>query len=394
MEARLHAARVEREDEALRLRLHARRAAVVEDAQARAAGVLAGVVLPGEQGAAAHGEVAPAAAQPPDHLAAVPVELVDRPGVAGGDEQVAVGGDVDRVAVEVVEAGADAGVRLLDGDVVEAVPLEQDPAAGKLELLDDPADDRSAPRAARAAKIGRHDLVRGDERGSFRRQQELVHVGRTTVARREPRDDAVRPVDDHVRPIGETVPALALPPRQHRLSAIQADPQVHRTGRDGRMEPDGLAAAVDDQTAALARPRRRREEEEPGRGRAAVAQHTDGGGLQIRPRVEAVHERGPACCGRSIDPERGEPPGVAREHEAGSACCRTAEELGSRRSARADLTAAHRRILRRTPALAIRGRSSACSFDRRPGPSDGLGSHFRSDRPSRAWSKKPTTRRS
>ena len=49
-----------------------------------------GVVLPGELDSGAEFEVALLAAEAPDDRAGLVVDLVDRPGVAGGDQQVAV----------------------------------------------------------------------------------------------------------------------------------------------------------------------------------------------------------------------------------------------------------------------------------------------------------------
>ena len=104
-----------------------RRGLVVEQRE-RAVRLAARVVLPGEAHALAEREVAAAAAEPPDHVAGLAVELVDRPRVARGDQQVAVAVDVDRVDVEVV-VGTSAvfcGIPASDSvepDVVEAAPL-------------------------------------------------------------------------------------------------------------------------------------------------------------------------------------------------------------------------------------------------------------------------------
>src|SRR5262249_5152574 len=48
------------------------------------------------------GRVGVLPAEPPFDLAVPPADLVDGPGVAGGDQQVAVPGHIDRVDVEVV----------------------------------------------------------------------------------------------------------------------------------------------------------------------------------------------------------------------------------------------------------------------------------------------------
>src|SRR5262249_27801281 len=139
--------RVERELERARLRLLLRRRGVVEDGD-EAALVLADVVLPLEPGTRPEPKVAPLAAQAPEYAARAPLELVGRPGVPRRDDQVPVRRHVDRFDVEVGEAGP--GLRpdrgLGDRDVVEAVPLPEEPAARQLELLHDAAD-HVTPRA-------------------------------------------------------------------------------------------------------------------------------------------------------------------------------------------------------------------------------------------------------
>ena len=72
--------------------------------------MLAGVVLPGELCARAHLKLALFAAQRPDDLAGSAVELVERPSVTRGDEQVPVRQLLNRVDVQVVVR---LGVRLL-----------------------------------------------------------------------------------------------------------------------------------------------------------------------------------------------------------------------------------------------------------------------------------------
>ena len=68
------------------------------------------------------------AAEAPDDLAASSVQLVDGGGIAGGDEEVVVVVHLYGVDVEVVELVAVVLliVGLLDADMVQAVPLEED----------------------------------------------------------------------------------------------------------------------------------------------------------------------------------------------------------------------------------------------------------------------------
>ena len=221
-----------------------------------------------------HREVALLAAEPPDHLAGRAVDLVDRPGVAGRDEQVAVGVDVDRVDVEEVERGSDLRVGLGELDVVEAPPLEEHAGARYRELLHDPLDHAAAAGSDARAVDGR-DVVGRDERSPLGRQDQLVQVGAEPVARREPRDLPVGVIGDHVVPDPEAVLGPALPPGECRLAEIGRRPEVEHARRNGRTEPDELAGVVDDHRPALAGARRRAEEEQARRRSRAPANDGD-----------------------------------------------------------------------------------------------------------------------
>ena len=186
-------------------------------------------MLPREAGALAEREVALLAAEPPHDVAVLLRDLVDGPGVTRRDEQVAVGVDVDRVDVEVVEEVADAGVGLGRRHVVEAAPLEQHLRARNLELLDDPLHDLL--RAAALAGLREVDGAQvpgGHERRPVGREEELVQVGRLPAAGREPRDLAVGLVEDHVVAVAEPVLGLPLPPGQHRLALVESGLEVRR----------------------------------------------------------------------------------------------------------------------------------------------------------------------
>src|SRR5207237_2070465 len=96
--------RVGLDDEHARELFDGGRGAVVEDGD-RSVRLAARVVLPGEVRAGPHLEAALPAPEPPEDLAGLAADLVDRVRVAGGDDEVAVVVDVDGVDVEVVPRG-------------------------------------------------------------------------------------------------------------------------------------------------------------------------------------------------------------------------------------------------------------------------------------------------
>ena len=112
--------------------------------------------------------------------------------------------------MEIVELRADPGVRLVQGHVIEASPLEQDPPVCRIELLHDPADDRAVLRAAERGQIGLGVLPRRDERGVAVGEQELVQVGRMAPTRGDAFHDPVGGVEYHVRPVAQAVLGLSL----------------------------------------------------------------------------------------------------------------------------------------------------------------------------------------
>src|SRR5215207_3410038 len=218
----------------------------------------AGVVLEGETGPLAHREVAPLPAEAPDHLPALPVHLVDGRGLAGADEQVAVVVLSYGVDVEVVVAVALVGVRpgggLLEADVLQAVPLEEDLSSLDVHLLDDPVHHGGLLRAAGRGKIHRHPAVDGEERGVPLGYEELVVVPREPVPGADPRHLPVVAVEDQVLPVAPAA-VHALPPGQHRLPSVALHPEVHRVldlfGH--RAEPHRSPLAVEDHRPVLRR---------------------------------------------------------------------------------------------------------------------------------------------
>ena len=86
------------------------------------------------------------------------VDLVDGVCVSGGDEQVSVRVDVDRIDVEVVVQDRwvlrRLGVGLADCDMVDASPVEEHAARAEIDFLDTAFDD--APSAHTSPAKGRH----------------------------------------------------------------------------------------------------------------------------------------------------------------------------------------------------------------------------------------------
>src|SRR5215213_10380341 len=176
--------------------------AVVEDGDG-AVLLTAGIVLEGGPGSLPHLEVALLATKPPQDIARFAVDLVDGPGVAGTDEQVVVVVDIYGVDVEVVVAEArivrrEAGVGLLDTDVIEASPLEDDLLGLDIHLLDYPFPHRAIFWSTNRGQVRSPRSVGHQERGVLRGDEKLVQVPRVAVACAHPAYLAVGVVEDHV----------------------------------------------------------------------------------------------------------------------------------------------------------------------------------------------------
>src|SRR5215203_1945152 len=251
-----HGLLVEPEADSARGLVHFR-ALVVEEGDG-AVFLAAGVVLEGETGPLAHSEVAPLPAEAPDHLPALPVHLVDGGGLAGADEQVAVVVLSHRVYVEVVVGVALVGVRpgggLLEADVLQAVPLEEDLARLDVHLLDDPVHHGGLLRAADRGEIHLHSVVDGEERGVPLGYEELMVVPREPVPGADSRHLPVGAVEDQVLPVAPAA-VHALPPGQHRLPPVALHPEVHRVLAlfGHRAEPHRSPLAVEDHGPVLRR---------------------------------------------------------------------------------------------------------------------------------------------
>ena len=160
-------------------------------------------------------------------------------------------------------------------------------------------------RPAGRREVGRERQVDGDQRGAALGEQELVEVGGVAVARADARDLAVAGAHDHAVALTVAAVDAALPPGEHGRAPVALDAEVRRRPLGQRPEPDRLAAVVDDQRPALARPRDGGDQQ-PARGRTAGGRHRERGRLQIRPRPERPHVRvgGREPSGRGSRPRR------------------------------------------------------------------------------------------
>ena len=209
-------------------------------------------MLEGGLRAGAHLEVVLVGAERPHHRARLVVDLVDRPGVAQRDDQVAVGVERDRVQVVGVEHGARCTVleeRGADRDVVDRVPLEQHQPGLDVDLL----DDRVHQRPLHTVPMDRGDA---DDVGiALRRDQELVQVhALQAVARLDGGDLLVGAVVDHALAAARAVVRISLPPGQHRLPVQLLHTEVGgELVRGERLEPDQVARGVEQHRAVLHR---------------------------------------------------------------------------------------------------------------------------------------------
>ena len=221
------------------------------------------------------------------------VDLVERRRVAGGDQEVAVGRDLGRVDVEVLplEAGCGRGrdVRLGRRDVAEAVPLEQHGAGREVDLLDDVVDDARVARPAPRPQVAAVALVGEHDRGVARRDRELVQVERVAVAGAHGRHLAVVLVVDLADAVAVADEQPALPPGQHGLALVGLHAEVGGDLAGRRLEPDEVAAVVDDHRPVLAAAGLGGEEDEPGRAARLGGGDGDGRRAQVGPRLVLLH---------------------------------------------------------------------------------------------------------
>src|SRR5215218_9105521 len=231
-------------------------ATIIEDGYG-AVRLATGVVLPGPPGAWIHLEGALLAAQPPQDLTALAVDLVDGGGSAGGDKQVGVVIDIYGVDVEVVEGHPGilrwVSVGLFRCYVLQAVPLEDDFPTLDVYLLSYSIQHPTVLRATDRGEVHACRAVDRDQGGFLRGDEKLVMVSLIAVARPNPLYLPIGAIQDHVLALAMSGHDFALTPREHRLAPIALHLEVHRDPvllLQG-MEPHRLSAAVENHGAVL-----------------------------------------------------------------------------------------------------------------------------------------------
>src|SRR5215212_907307 len=224
--------------------------AVIEDGDS-AVGMIAGVMLEGSHGARTHLEVALFPAELPDDLARLSVDLVNSAGITGGDEQVFLIVYIYGVDVEVVKG---LGVRLIEADVVQAVPLEYNLPGLDFDLLDDPVEYLAVCSIPPHGAVPGQLVVDRDESRVLGRDEEFVVVPFVAVSGRKAGYLAVGAVEDHVVALS-VARVEPLPPGEHRLSPVRLRPEVHDIPSLvlQQVQPHGLSVVTEDYATVLPR---------------------------------------------------------------------------------------------------------------------------------------------
>src|SRR5919107_1389163 len=295
---------------------------VVED-RYDAVGVMAGIMLPVRSAPESHGEVATFPAQTPGDLARLARDLVQGGSPARRDGQVSVGMWIYGVDVEVIESRLEVGrwtvERLLQLDMVEAVPLEEHLPALDVDLLDNPFQHRTVDGAAHTGQVRTHFIVDRDQRRILGRDNELVVIPFVAVAGPDSIYLPVGMVTDHILALSVAC-VVSLPPGEYRLPSVRLDCEVEGVGLGilQGMEPDRLSTGVDYKRRVLGgglllRTFLRRDEDVAWRGAGHFRAHLDVGRAKVgarteRPRLALSLRRGghPRAGGRTATKGAGE----------------------------------------------------------------------------------------
>src|SRR5919112_1060414 len=264
--------------------------AVVEDGDG-AVTLAPGVVLGNEAGSWTHLEVALLAAEAPQDLAVLGVDLVDGGGSFGGDEEVTVEIYLYGVDVEVVERRSRVlrrlAVGLLDAHVIQAAPLEEHLPALEVELLGDPSPHQPLFRAPDRREVRSCLGVGRQESGVAGSDGELVQVALVAVARLDPLYLPIRAVEDHILPDAVSGHDPTLPPAEHRFTPVALHLEVRRV--PVLAEPDDPSEVVDDHRTVLPCPLLRGHEDIAWCSVVRLLGYLDTRGTEIRTRAEGSY---------------------------------------------------------------------------------------------------------
>src|SRR5215218_4373977 len=184
-------------------------------------------------------------------------------------------------------------IRLLQGNVLQAVPLEEHLAGLDVDLLDYPVEHSAVRRTPYGGQIPRHLTVDRDQRRVLWGDEELVVVPLVAVAGPDPGYLPIRVVADHVLALAKPG-VVALPPGEHRLSPVGLHLEVEGVlliiALQG-MEPHRITTLANDQRSILAQAARpwlllRGDEDVTGGRAARLRAHVDGGRAELRSRTE------------------------------------------------------------------------------------------------------------
>src|SRR5215211_1462657 len=198
-------------------------------------------------------------------------------------------------------------VGLLQGNVLQVVPLEEHLPAFDVDLLGDPVEHRAICRATYGGEVDGHLGVDGYQRRVLGGDEELVVVPLVAVACPEAGYLAVGMVKDHVLALAGAG-VMALPPSKHRLPFVGLHLEVERVlfvvALQG-MKPHRLTAVVDNQRGILTGPARpgfflRGDEDVTGGRTASLRPYLEDWRPELRTRTEGPRLLPP--CRRSDSP--------------------------------------------------------------------------------------------
>src|SRR5581483_322474 len=210
------------------------------------------IVLPLEAGLRLEARVLPT--QLPEDLSRPPADLVDRPGVARTDQEVAVRQLLNRVDVKEVKRAPTvrSTLGITERYVPKRVPFPQHLTRRHVDLLNNTVEHPPVTTAAQSREVPAHRYVRGYERRAAVREQELVQVCGVAITGADRSDPPVGAIKDHVLAHAVGGGQRSLKISDHRLTAVALNLHVKRlqTGSE-RGKPEQPSLAVKDLRSIL-----------------------------------------------------------------------------------------------------------------------------------------------